>query len=399
MTATLVLQDGPVAELRAAAVLEVETGGVLLARLVEAPNGDLRILGLRMHWVPPEAYLKREADELLVTSLGYVPALGEAEAAGCIALWVHTHPGEKGVPLPSRYDRKVDKDLADLFRLRTGTDHYGALIFSPRGSSLAFSGMLAREGHKPVRIDRLWQVGEGLQLTVAHDAASKGIDPVFDRNIRAFGPAIQATVSDLTIGIAGAGGTGSAVAEQLVRLGVRKLILIDPDMLSASNTTRVYGSTLADVGRPKVEVLKDHLKRIAPDLDCRTIQSTVSMEAAARELTACDVVFGCTDDNAGRLVLSRLASFMLVPVIDIGVLLSSDANGLLRGIDGRVTVLTPRCGLPRLPRARRSRPGRGRAAHARGAKAARRRRLCTGVGRRGAGGSSVHHLCRRNGSG
>ena len=344
MTTTLVLQDGPVAELHAAAALEVESGGVLLAHLAEAPNGDLRILGQSIHWVPPGAYLKREANELLVTSAGYVPALGAAEAAGCIALWVHTHPGEKGVPLPSRHDHKVDEALADPFRLRTGADHYGTLIVSPRGLGLAFSGMLVADGRKPVPIDRLWQVGEQLRLTFAHDAAAPEIASLFDRNIRAFGPAIQGTLSEITVAIVGAGGTGSAVAEQLVRLGVRRLILIDPDILSMSNTTRVYGSTPADVDRPKVEVLKDHLQRIAPQLDCRTIHSTVSMEASARELIACDLIYGCTDDNAGRLVLSRLASFMLVPVIDVGVLLSSAADGTLDGIDGRITILTPGAG-------------------------------------------------------
>ena len=39
------------------------------------------------------------------------------------------------------------------------------------------------------------------------------------------------------------GGTGSAVIEQLVRLGVRRLHLFDPDILTASNLTRVYGSS------------------------------------------------------------------------------------------------------------------------------------------------------------
>jgi hypothetical protein len=52
-------------------------------------------------------------------------------------------------------------------------------------------------------------------------------------------------------------------------------------------------------------------------------------------------VFGCTDDNAGRLVLSRVASYLLTPVIDVGVLLTSDTEDKLRGIDGRVTILSP----------------------------------------------------------
>ena len=39
--------------------------------------------------------------------------------------------------------------------------------------------------------------------------------------------------------------------------------------------------------------------------------------------------------------MSRAATYLLVPVIDCGVLLTSGADGVLSGIDGRVTVLTP----------------------------------------------------------
>ena len=64
-------------------------------------------------------------------------------------------------------------------------------------------------------------------------------------------------------------------------------------------------------------------------------------ESVAAVLANVDLVFGCTDDNAGRLVLSRLSTYYLVPVVDVGVVLSSDVQGLLTGIDGRVTVLSP----------------------------------------------------------
>jgi hypothetical protein len=67
----------------------------------------------------------------------------------------------------------------------------------------------------------------------------------------------------------------------------------------------------------------------------------LTLEPAARKLPDHDLVFGCTDDNAGRLVLSRFASYFLAPVVDVGVLLSSDADDILVGIDGRITVLTP----------------------------------------------------------
>jgi hypothetical protein len=139
----------------------------------------------------------------------------------------------------------------------------------------------------------------------------------------------------------GGGGTGSAVAEQLARLGVRNFVLIDPDKLSMANVTRVYGSTFTDVGRYKVDVLGDHLERIAPGTSTNKIITTIINEDSAKELASCDVIFGCTDDNAGRLILSRMATYMMVPVIDLGVILSSEQGGRLVGIDGRVTIMTP----------------------------------------------------------
>jgi molybdopterin/thiamine biosynthesis adenylyltransferase len=138
----------------------------------------------------------------------------------------------------------------------------------------------------------------------------------------------------------GAGGTGSAVAEQLTRLGVRSLLLIDPKTLSESNVTRVYGSTPRDLGKPKAKLAASHLRSIAPDLGVQAIVGSITDETVARALTSCDLVFGCNDDNAGRLVLSRLATYYLTPMIDIGVLLSSSA-GHIEGIDGRVTILHP----------------------------------------------------------
>jgi len=341
MSSTLVLPDLIDASIRQAARNPLETAGVILATHDEAPDGGMRLLARAIFWVDEAAYLQREADRLSIASEGYVPALAIAEQLGAVPIWFHTHPGDDGVPRPSVHDEGVDREIADLFRLRSGSPYYGTLIVSPRGEALAFTGSLCPENGPPVPIDRIWSIGAHWRLVLSFDGPKGEVSPIFDRNVRAFGGAVQATLSDLTIGVVGAGGTGSAVAEQLVRLGVRRLLLMDPDTLSASNVTRVYGSTPADVGRSKTEVLREHLTRIAPNLACETETAMVTLEASARRLVRCDLVFGCTDDNGGRLVLSRFASFMLTPVIDVGVLLSSDASGALCGIDGRITILAP----------------------------------------------------------
>jgi molybdopterin/thiamine biosynthesis adenylyltransferase len=278
---------------------------------------------------------------LTIHSEGYVHTLAEAETLGAACIWVHTHPGEDASPIPSEHDRIVDDEIADLFRVRSGSPYYGTLIFSPHLPDLAFTGYLQHENGNALQIERFWQVGDRWRLVQSYDSSIWRLSNIFDRNIRAFGRPVQRMLGDLVIGIVGCGGTGSVVAEQLVRLGVRRLILVDPDVLSDTNLTRVYGSTLSAVGQPKVEVLRCHLASIAPDLKCETVQSMITLESTARCLIGCDVVFGCTDDNAGRLVLSRLATYLLTAVIDCGVILSSDASGRVQGIDGRVTILAP----------------------------------------------------------
>ena len=276
-----------------------------------------------------------------ITPEGYIRALALAEHDGSVPIWVHTHPG--GVPLPSERDRVVDSAIADVFRLRSGSECYGTVIAAPNGSSsLHLTGTLQEEGRGIEPIDRFWSVGNRWRLQPAFDQELDRVDlAMFDRSVRAFGSAVQQAIGMLKIAIVGAGGTGSAIAEQIVRLGARDLLLVDADTLSASNVTRVYGSTPAQVDEPKVMVLSQHLHTIAPDLRCRAINGMCTSEPVARELAGVDLIFGCTDDNAGRLVLSRLSTYYLVPVIDVGVLLSSDEDDQLTGIDGRVTILAP----------------------------------------------------------
>lgn len=341
MTATLVLPAEMAAEIERTARLSVESAGVLLTRIARAPDGDIRVLGRSLRWVDESAYVRRSAEGLRIPSQGYVPFLGEAEARRDTCLWLHTHPGVEAAPRPSKHDAVVDRELADVFRLRTGSPYYGSVIFSPGRSHLAFTGFLQHENDGAIQLDRLWCVGDRWHLKQSYDSPLPEVPEIYDRNIRAFGRAIQETLGDLRIAIVGCGGIGSAVAEQLTRLGVRHFMLVDPDILSASNVTRVYGSSASQVGLPKVDVLAEHLKRIAPDARCETETSMITFEATAQKLTSCDLIFGCTDDNAGRLVLSRLSTFFLLPVIDSGVLLSSDPEDNLIGIDGRVTTLGP----------------------------------------------------------
>ena len=340
MTVTLVAPEQIAGELFEAAGADVETAGVLLARHVETPGGDVRLLARGIHWVPDGAYRVREASEMSIASHGYVPGLAAAEADQAVPIWLHTHPGNGTSPRPSKHDENVDEELSDLFRLRSGSPLYGAVVVARTGGRLCFTGHI-ESARRRADIDRLWVTGRRFALVQNWLHETPPPPDQFDRNIRAFGGEIQKVLGDLHVAVVGCGGTGSAVIEQLVRLGVRHLHLLDPDTLTASNLTRVYGSFPEDIGKPKVDVITAHVGRIAPDAEVIAAQDKITMEATAKLLLDADVVFGCTDDNAGRLVLSRIASYLLTPVIDCGVLLSSGGDGQIDGIYGRVTMLVP----------------------------------------------------------
>ncbi len=323
-------------ELLVVAGKKEESAAVLRTKIAKSSEGDLRVLVRHLDWIPDGAYVQRSNKEMTIASAGYVPHLKASADQHEVALFLHTHPS--GSVTPSKRDEIVNQQLRDTFRQRLDINYYGSVIVSSRAGNLVIGGSI-EEDETIYNIDRTFVVGDRLRLLSS--TRGERVPSYFDRNIRAFGGDVQHVLGDLKVGVVGCGGTGSAVIEQLARLGVRNFTLIDPDTLSETNVTRVYGSTLSDVGKPKVDVIGDYIQQIMPDITTERIVGSLINEASAKKLSFCDVIFGCTDANAPRLLLSRIATHMLVPVIDCGVLLASSEDGELRGIYGRVTTMVP----------------------------------------------------------
>ena len=140
MTVTLVMPQHIADQIFEAAAADVETAGVLLARYVKTPLGDTRLLARQVQWVPDAAYRVRDATEMKIASHGYVPALAAAEADQSVPIWIHTHPEARHRPDQSKRDEIVDEELTDLFRLRSGSPLYAAVVFSRTRGRLSFTG-------------------------------------------------------------------------------------------------------------------------------------------------------------------------------------------------------------------------------------------------------------------
>jgi hypothetical protein len=83
------------------------------------------------------------------------------------------------------------------------------------------------------------------------------------RNNGYVSPETQKKVRNTTLLIAGCG-IGSSVAVCAARFGFEKFILVDGDVVDAHNMNRQFYD-FADVGKPKVDALKDKILRINPE--------------------------------------------------------------------------------------------------------------------------------------
>ena len=123
-----------------------------------------------------------------------------------------------------------------------------------------------------------------------------------------------------TVGIAGAGGLGSNVAQHLVRSGIRRLVIADPDKVEPVNLNRQFYFR-NQAGRLKVDALAENLKRIAPDLRLTTHAFRLNKDNLASTFAPCDVIVEAFDDAAAKKMLIETVLPMnrfLVAVSGIG---------------------------------------------------------------------------------
>jgi molybdopterin/thiamine biosynthesis adenylyltransferase len=321
------------AELCAALGESNETAGILFAGIADGDRARTLCIN-SIHWIPEDAYEIREPRQLRICSHGWMPALGKAAAKTWQPIFFHTHPGNE--PRPSRDDRIVADQLAPTFLSRV-MKPYASLILGGSPESPTFTGTF--DG-RPISFIRA--AGDRLRLLAASDISGSNLatPPVFDRQVRAFGTQGQRLLGALRFGVVGSGGTGSAVFEQLVRVGAGEVVLIDDDLITETNPTRIHESGMEDVGKAKVDVMAAAADRIGLGTEVIPIDAKVTERRAFEALRDCDAVFGCTDDNAGRAILSRLAYYYCLPVLDIGVLIGSQ-GGQVSTIEARLTVMTP----------------------------------------------------------
>ena len=120
------------------------------------------------------------------------------------------------------------------------------------------------------------------------------------------------------VAVFGIGGVGGYVAEALARSGVGSLELIDSDTICLSNLNRQIIATLPDLGRYKVDVMKERILSINPDAKVEARRCFFLPETAAEfDFSRYTYVVDAVDTVSAKLQIIMQAKEAGVPVISL----------------------------------------------------------------------------------
>lgn len=301
-----------------------------------------RLVVREIHGVPHDHCTERTAALVRWRPEYIAPLLDRAAEERMSVVKVHSHPS--GRAAFSATDDEGDARLLPMIRGWVEADiAHGSAVMLPHG---VMFGRVLRSSEMLEPISCIAVSGDDLHFWYA------GRDGVESPDWSAspeqiFGEGTIERMRRLSIAVVGASGTGSPVIEQLKRLEVGEIVIVDDDHMEQRNVIRVLNSTMQDVNekRLKVDVQADAIERVGLGTRVVRLKRNLWDPEVVRAVAQCDVVFGCMDSVDGRYLLNALATYYTLPYFDIGVRLQATPKGpqvgQIREVCGTVNYLRP----------------------------------------------------------
>lgn len=287
--------------------------------------------------IPYDECKVRTPDRVTWSTQRLIPLLQEAEKRDMAILKIHSHPG--GYSQFSSVDDESDTDLfQSIFGWTDSSFPHASAVMLPTGRM--FGRAIFPDGSfQP--LDSILIPGNDLHFWVTD--GSRSVPSYAQRHAQLFGAGTTRRLREMSIAVVGCSGTGSPLIEQLARLGVGRLVLVDPDRVEEKNLNRILNATREDayLKRPKVEVMARAIAAMGFGTELDIIAEDLATPRAVKAVAECDVVFGCMDGVEGRHLLNRLATYYVIPYFDMGIKLEADGRGGIEGADGNVHYVRP----------------------------------------------------------
>ena len=122
--------------------------------------------------------------------------------------------------------------------------------------------------------------------------------------LEGFGREAQEKLLQAKVLLVGAGGLGSPVALYLAAAGVGTIGVVDGDTVSITNLQRQVLHSTKDINRPKVEVARERIEAINPDVNVRTYELYLNEANAMKLIESYDFVIDGTDNFATKYLVN-----------------------------------------------------------------------------------------------
>ncbi|MFD2674105.1 tRNA threonylcarbamoyladenosine dehydratase [Gulosibacter bifidus] len=125
-------------------------------------------------------------------------------------------------------------------------------------------------------------------------------------------------LQDATVMVLGLGGVGSACAQALARGGVGNLIVLDRDVVEASNINRQAIAFESTIGRVKADLMREMIADINPDCTVHAEQVFLTQANIPASLDAYprpDYVIDCIDTVTQKLAVVKWAAERQIPLL------------------------------------------------------------------------------------
>jgi molybdopterin/thiamine biosynthesis adenylyltransferase len=131
--------------------------------------------------------------------------------------------------------------------------------------------------------------------------------------------------------VIGCGGLGGYVLEELARLGVGRIVAIDPDVFEEHNLNRQLLSLVENLGQPKVEAAAARIAKINPAIELQPVRAAFGSTNGAELLSGVDVVVDAVDNIPVRLELAEVCAKLGLSMV----------HGAIAGWYGHVATVYP----------------------------------------------------------
>jgi molybdopterin/thiamine biosynthesis adenylyltransferase len=120
--------------------------------------------------------------------------------------------------------------------------------------------------------------------------------------------------------VVGVGGIGNPIVTQLAAMGVGKLKIVDRDVVEISNLHRQHLYNEADIGKVKVEVAAERLKKINHHVQIEAVPLSITKYTAESIVKGMDIIIDALDTVDARYALNDACIKYNIPFIYAGAL-------------------------------------------------------------------------------